>query len=354
MTVAGPSNDYPRLCQRVENRIQALDIEGLVMNKFGGITLTGAFLVLLLLSACGDGMTVPASTPLPTSEPLVEPSKTDRGPAPAAPSVQPSPVPAISPATATWPSAQLAPTFQPTPTGETSGVGFRANLGRTGLFETAGVREFGGLKWRFQVEGAYLPPELRKYNTYPLGAIHSSPAIVDGVAYVGSDDLYLYAVDIDTGQQLWRFLARPDVFQSAGPVQSSPVIAGDLVFFGTIANHLFAVEIDTDLVRWQFKTGNGVRSSPAIAEGSIFFGSWDGNLYSVDIKTGSEKWRFETGDRIWSSPAIAGTTVFIGSDDGNLYAVDKDTGMEKWRFRTGGWVTSTPRRDRWCGLLWKL
>ena len=191
MTVAGPSNDYPRLCQRVENRIQALDIEGLVMNKFGGITLTGAFLVLLLLSACGDGVTVPASTPLPTSEPLVEPSKTDRGPAPAAPSVQPSPVPAISPATATWPSAQLPPTFQPTPTGETSGVGFRANLGRTGLFETAGVREFGGLKWRFQVEGAYLPPELRKYNTYPLGAIHSSPAIVDGVAYVGSDDLYL-------------------------------------------------------------------------------------------------------------------------------------------------------------------
>ena len=162
---------------------------------------------------------------------------------------------------------------------EPSGVGFRANLQRTGFFETEGVREFGGLKWKFQVEGAYLPPNLRKYSTYPIGAIHSSPAIADGVAYVGSDDLYLYAIDIETGRQMWRFLARPNEFQGAGPVQSSPVIAGGSVYFGTIANRLFAVDISTGEEIWQFKTGNGVRSSPAIANGTVFFGSWDNNLY---------------------------------------------------------------------------
>ena len=224
---------------KVENRIFALHIEGFVMNKIGGVTLAVAFIGLLLLSSCGDGVTTPTPTPVPTPEPL----KTERGPVPdtlppvtAAPLVQASPIPDLSPATGLPPAAQPASTVQRPPAGATSGAGFRGAPERTGFFETDGVREFGGLKWKFQVEGAYLPPELRKYNTYPVAAVHSSPAIVDGLAYVGSDDLYLYAVDIETGRQMWRFLARLDVFQSAGPVQSSPVIAGGPSFLaaGTI------------------------------------------------------------------------------------------------------------------------
>ena len=48
-------------------------------------------------------------------------------------------------------------------------------------------------------EGAEVPPELQKYAVYALGKIQTSPAIADGVAFVGSDDNYLYAVDLETG-----------------------------------------------------------------------------------------------------------------------------------------------------------
>ena len=94
-------------------------------------------------------------------------------------------------------------------------------------------------------EGAEIPPELRKYAVYALGKIQTSPAITGGVAFVGSDDNYLYAVDLETGTKKWRFLARPDETLPPGPVQSSSVVGGGTVFFGTVANHLHALDTET-------------------------------------------------------------------------------------------------------------
>ena len=34
-----------------------------------------------------------------------------------------------------------------------------------------------------------------------------SPAVSDGVVYVGSNDTYLYAVDVQSGQEKWKFQA---------------------------------------------------------------------------------------------------------------------------------------------------
>ena len=94
-------------------------------------------------------------------------------------------------------------------------------------------------------EGAEIPPELSQYAVYALRKIQTSPAITGGVAFVGSDDNYLYAVDLETGTKKWRFLARPDETLPPGPVQSSPVVAGGTVFFGTVANHLHALDTET-------------------------------------------------------------------------------------------------------------
>lgn len=102
------------------------------MNKIGGVTLAVAFIGLLLLSSCGDGVTTPTPTPVPTPVPTPEPLKTERGPVPdtlppvtAAPLVQASPIPDLSPATGLPPAAQPASTVQRPPAGATSGAGFR-------------------------------------------------------------------------------------------------------------------------------------------------------------------------------------------------------------------------------------
>ncbi len=68
------------------------------------------------------------------------------------------------------------------------------------------------------------------------------------------------------------------------PVQSllDPMYgSGGIVYFGSYDRHLYAVDIKTGQEKWRFKTGAGIPSSPAISGGIVYFGSSDGHLYAV-------------------------------------------------------------------------
>ena len=60
---------------------------------------------------------------------------------------------------------------------------FRNDLAHSGVYSAAGVPKLKGIKWAFHTRGEVV----------------SSPAIVDGVIYVGSNDGNLYAIDQQTG-----------------------------------------------------------------------------------------------------------------------------------------------------------
>ena len=265
--------------------------------KIAGIT-AGIGLLLLLGCANPQPMATPAAEPVPTTTPL---------PTPTSP---PTPSAEVPPTTAPSPTVTRAPVAQPD--NRPPGTIFRANLQRTGFYDKTRAALSNNLKWKFQAEGAFIPENVRKYSKYAIGAVQSSPAVADGVVYVGSDDQSLYAVDVNTGQKKWRFLTRPHEFSNPGPVQSSPAVADGVIYFGAMTNHLFAVDAETGEKKWQFKAGSAVLSSPAVANGTVYFGSWDGNLYAVDADTGAEKWRLGTGDRVWSSPALADGVIYSG------------------------------------------
>jgi eukaryotic-like serine/threonine-protein kinase len=213
---------------------------------------------------------------------------------------------------------------------------FRGNLAHTGVYNSTGISNSAKVKWTF----------------HTAGAIWSSPAIADGMVYVGSNDGNLYAVDAATGAQKW-------LFKTAARIPSSPAVWNGAVFFASYDDTFYAVDAKTGALKWKFANGGERRfagkhlhgalpksetmpdpydfylSSPAIAGGMVYFGSGDGNVYALDAANGSLKWKFATGDVVHSSPAIAGGTLYIGSWDSYLYALDTTTGKEKWRFKTG-------------------
>jgi outer membrane protein assembly factor BamB len=213
---------------------------------------------------------------------------------------------------------------------------FRGNLGHTGVYSGAGVPALTGIKWKFQTGGRVI----------------SSPAVANGMIFVGSTDANLYAVDLESGALKWKFAA-----ESA--ITSSPAVSGGTVYFGSYDGFLYAVDATTGGLQWKFQTEGEKRysakhlhgmqpkgetmpdpwdfflSSPAILDGAVFFGSGDGNVYALDASTGEVKWKFQTGDVIHSSPAIADGTLFIGSWDGYMYALNAADGTKKWRFKTG-------------------
>ena len=51
-------------------------------------------------------------------------------------------------------------------------------------------------------------------------------------------------------------------------------------YFGSNDHYVYAVNIADGVQRWKFKTGSRVTSSPAVYDGRVYFGSYDGNIYA--------------------------------------------------------------------------
>ena len=183
------------------------------------------------------------------------------------------------------------------------------------------------------------------------GWVRSSPAVADGAVYVGSYDRFLYALHAapqgsQQDQLKWRFDAKGEVF-------SSPLVADGVVYVGSGANiderddakragFVHAVDAATGAALWCFAVGEPVLSSPALADGILYVGGWDFNVYALDAATGSERRRFATGDRVVASPAVADGLVYVGCYDGKVYALDAATLEKRWERQTDGLVYSSP------------
>ena len=167
------------------------------------------------------------------------------------------------------------------------------------------------------------------------GWVRSSPAMVGGVVYVGSDDGKVYAITAASGLQRWSF-------RTGAEVVSSPAVAKGVVYVGSDDGKVYAIDAATGRKRWSFATDGWVRSSPAVTKGTVYVSSGDFNVYALDAATGRKRWSFRTGAEVGSSPAVADGVVYVGGGDTKVYALDAATGRKRWSFRTGAEVDSSP------------
>jgi outer membrane protein assembly factor BamB len=213
---------------------------------------------------------------------------------------------------------------------------FRGDAQHSGIYQQLGVPLLHGIKWKFKTGGAVI----------------STPAVIDGTAYFGSNDHYLYAVNLADGLQRWKF-------KTGSRVTSSPAVYNGAVFFASYDGNIYAVDAKSGEQRWKFASEGERRfmgrhlhgadpagesmpdpfdfylSSPAIDADTVYVGSGDGNVYALDAQSGTLRWKFRTGNVVHASPAIANGMVYIGSWDSYFYALDAKSGQERWRFKTG-------------------
>jgi outer membrane protein assembly factor BamB len=165
-------------------------------------------------------------------------------------------------------------------------------------------------------------------------AIGSSPAVSGGTVYVGSNDDYVYAIDAANGKEKWKF-------KTGDSVSSSPAVSGGTVYVGSDDHYVYAIDAAKGIQIWKFQTG-GFVGSPAVSGGMVYVTSYDGNVYAIDAAKGIQIWKFKTEYPLSApSPAVSGGTVYVGSNDGNVYAIDAAKGKEKWRYKIG-YPTSSP------------
>ncbi|MFL5616421.1 MAG: PQQ-binding-like beta-propeller repeat protein [Gemmatimonadaceae bacterium] len=196
----------------------------------------------------------------------------------------------------------------------------------------------GALRWKYETEGVTL-----KSGSYGFDrrSIQSSPAVDDGVVYVGARDGFLYAIGADDGKLRWR------VDHKISWIITSPAVSDHIVFAGSSDAHFTQALDSSGTERWRFGADVPVWSSPAVADGFVYFGDAAGRVHAVDRATGKEQWMFRTGATVFSSPVVAGDLIIVGSTDGGVYALRTSNGpaIKRAVFFDSGYVKAATVRQ---------
>ncbi|MDQ3962403.1 MAG: PQQ-binding-like beta-propeller repeat protein [Actinomycetota bacterium] len=173
-----------------------------------------------------------------------------------------------------------------------------------------------------------------------------TPAVAGGCVYVGSQSGWVYAINADTGDLVWKQRVEEDpevAFSSgAGGINGSLALANGLVY-ASVANYekpyIAALDQDTGDVLWatrtERQTGAGTQAS-AIVFGDVVMAGWDtagiefdaearktayGGFAVIDARTGEllkrtytipikERKKGYSGGNIWSSFAVDERTKY--------------------------------------------
>ena len=182
------------------------------------------------------------------------------------------------------------------------GVGFRGSQGDMWFFISqwsiyGANASTGTLEWSFPSRGS------------------SRLAVDNDLLFFGGYDGG-YAVRIHNGELLWNFAAAGQC------VSHAPTVSNDIVYFGSDAGAVFAVERETGKQLWSFDAEGELAGSP-VAFGNLLLLLLDRSVAAIG-PAGRKRWEveFEFGHPRWAG--IVGDVACIRSSGAELYGVRKD------------------------------
>jgi len=214
-------------------------------------------------------------------------------------------------------------------------------------------------------------------------------AVAYGMVYELNKDGYLYAIDVETGNLVWKYPGPGTILWPGLPtVADGKVYAttGEVAAYGGLVgtSEFACLDAYTGRLIWKLPIeALAPRESVAVAYGNLYI--IPGNVTAaVDSISGSEyethnevwaigprsypvsswpmwradpahsstaqegpsnftvAWKFTTNGAVISSPSVADGIVYVGSQDKNIYALGAWSGNLIWNFPTQGAIESSP------------
>ncbi len=161
------------------------------------------------------------------------------------------------------------------------------------------------------------------------------------IAYLAAG-AQLYAVDLKTGTEKWRYPAKPDTKIA---FYANPVLTDDGQLLAPSYDHkLYSIDPTTGTGKELF-TGstNRLVASPLVTQGMIYQPSSDWKIYAIDM-TGKLIWDYKTGGPVWAEPTTDPNCgcIYVASMDHKVYSFDAATGKKNWESDLGGALVGTP------------
>ena len=163
-------------------------------------------------------------------------------------------------------------------------------------------------------------------------------------AYVASGS-FVYAVDLKTGAEVWRYPAETDskLLFYADPVLTAD---GQLLIGSAGSSHPFvSLNPKTGKENWAeayTKAAGAWIASPLVVNDTIYAPNTDGFLYILDLEGKEAASPIEIGGALWSAPVSDGKMIYIASLDHHLHVVDPASGSSTAAIDLGGAVPSSP------------
>jgi outer membrane protein assembly factor BamB len=118
------------------------------------------------------------------------------------------------------------------------------------------------------------------------GPVNTSPAVSDGSVFAGSGNSYMFSLNALTGAIQWQ--TNLGTTGAAKDNYSSPAVANGVVYVGTDGyGQVFGLSEATGAIDWDERVAGNVESSPAVVNGTVYAGSDDDNLYAFDLAGGN-------------------------------------------------------------------
>ena len=177
------------------------------------------------------------------------------------------------------------------------------------------------------------------FQTEVVESMETSPIIVDGVMYVTTSFNHVYALNAETGEQIWHYKHKmgPITTYCCGPNNRGVAVYGDMVYMGTLDARLLALDAKTGKLLWNVEVGDpelgySETMAPTAVNGKILIGT-NGGEYGIrgfvkayDWKTGDLLWHFHTTPEnsvgVWATHDATGRDMLrdIGAEKNNLKA----------------------------------
>ena len=205
-----------------------------------------------------------------------------------------------------------------------------------------------------------------------FGSLTANPTIVGTVVYIQDSSANVYAIDLETGEQLWANMYN-DAVPSGGPNGTANAYGLLYTTIGGIGD-VVALRPETGEEVWRTNIrgplGEGITTAPLVHDNRVFVstipgtsddfyeGGYRGVIHALEAATGRVIWYFDTTtDNLWGNPTVNSGGGFWHppsvDDEGKLYVPIANPapypGDEEWP-----WASSRPGDNLYTDSILKM
>lgn len=175
---------------------------------------------------------------------------------------------------------------------------------------------------------------IRCYVTPVFNLDESVVVVASDVHHSSAQVAYVFAVDLNSGDEVWRFQTVGTVFASLSLSNS-----GDAFFVACRDGYVYRLDAATGLPVWMTGVNSDITTTPAVlSSGDIIVGtnqqSNPSYVHRLNASTGEVLWSFLAGGDVFSPAAVDGNNhIYFSSSDTYVYCLD-EWGLLQWRFKT--------------------